>query len=305
MTIGAALTFEINSEGSLAGERFPPTLATTSSNGHCCLIFRVLHTMAETRKTGFLGTLTQPQDEKLRQFWTTLIQSWDPSYAGPAKKPSSESPKTHRRWYSLGRAPTEPTDAETSAIPANLLSTLKSLDAGPNELKTINSLLTKLPGDEIRSAYMTILKQDHPDGLCLRFLRAEDWDIPKAWIKFVTALHWRLKVYKVDEEVLMKGEEYALEQSRSTGNSAEKKDSQGFVHQLNTGKGHFHGVDKWDRPICIVRVRYHNANDQTEKGLNDYIVHCCETVRILQASPVETMVSRLQDWLFKIWRTLS
>jgi CRAL/TRIO, N-terminus. len=224
------------------------------------------------------------------------MQSWDSTIPGPdpARKSSvssSSTAKPHRRFFSLGRSQTQPTEEETTAIPPNLLSTLKSLDAGPNDIKTINRLLTKLPGDKLRSTLVTALKQDHPDALCLRFIRAEKWNIPKAWIKLVSALNWRANEYKVDEEVLLKGEEYHIEKSRQSGDPAEKKDSQGFVHQLKTGKGHFHGADKWGRPICIVRARTHNPSDQTLKGLNDYIIHCIETVRFLQVPPVETMVS--------------
>lgn len=220
------------------------------------------------------------------------MQSWDKSLEAPAAKDGdSASTKPQRKWFSLGRGPAPVTEEETAAIPPNLLSTLKGLDAGPNELRAINGLLKKFPGDEIRGAFFKMLKQDHPDGLLLRFLRAENWIVPKAWIKFVSALHWRVKEYRVDEEVVMKGEGYALRQARAKEDSAAKRDGEGFVAQLRTGKGHFHGADRWGRPLCVIRVRYHDPHAQTEKGLNDYIVHCSETARLLQTAPVETMVS--------------
>lgn len=250
----------------------------------------------ENSAPGYVGRLDASQQEKLHHFWRILMQSWDSTIPGPdpARKSSVSSngtTKSHRRFFSLGRSQAQPTEEDTAAIPANLLSTLKSLETGPNEIKTINSLLKKLPGDKLRSTLVTVLKQDHPDALCLRFIRAEKWNIPKAWIKLVSALNWRVNEYKVDEEVLLKGEEYQLEKSRQSGDSAETKDGQGFMHQLKTGKGHYHGADKWGRPLCIIRVRTHNPNDQTQKGLNDYIIHCIETVRFLQVPPVETMVN--------------
>ncbi|KAJ5300626.1 uncharacterized protein N7443_005628 [Penicillium atrosanguineum] len=248
----------------------------------------------ENSAPGYVGRLDASQQEKLHQFWRILMQSWDSTIPGPdpARKlsvSSSGTTKPHRRFFSLGRAQTQPTEEETTAVPPNLLSTLKSLGAGPDEIKTINTLCQRLPGDKLRAALISALKQDHPDALCLRFIRAEKWNIPKAWIKLVSALNWRVNEYKVDEEVLLKGEGYHLEKSRQSGDSIEKKDGQGFVHQLKTGKGHYHGADKWGRPICIVRVRTHNPSDQTLKGLNDYIIHCIETVRYLQVPPVETM----------------
>jgi len=249
----------------------------------------------EKSAAGYVGRLDASQQDKLHQFWRILMQSWNFTIAGadPTRKSSVSNPatKSHRRFFSLGRSQTQPTEEETAAIPTNLLSTLNSLGADHNEIKTINSLLKRLPGDKLRSTLVTAIKQDHPDALCLRFIRAEKWNVPKAWIKLVSALNWRVNEYKVDEEVLLKGEEYHLEKSRQSGDSTEKKDSEGFVHQLRTGKGHFHGADRWGRPICIIRVRMHNPSDQTQKGLNDYIIHCIEMVRYLQIPPVETMVS--------------
>lgn len=243
--------------------------------------------------SGHVGNLTIDQERRLKQFWTVLLQSWDLNFSGTdlsAPVTTGDTPKGHRRWFSLSRSQTQLTEETYSAIPPRLFATLKGLSAGPNEFNAIQEILTKLSGDELRCAYLSILKQDHPDALCLRFLRAEDWNIPKGFIKFITALHWRVKEYKVDEQILAKGEQYAVEQSQKTDNSAEKKDAEGFVVQLHTGKGHFHGCDKWGRPICIVRVRLHDPNGQTEKALDDYVIHCIEMVRLLQVPPVETMV---------------
>ncbi|KAJ5679053.1 hypothetical protein N7462_007297 [Penicillium macrosclerotiorum] len=243
---------------------------------------------------GYVGNLDSSQEQKLHQFWRILIQSWDASIPSPdpARKSSISSnvpDKSHRRFFSFGRSQAQPTEEEISAIPANLHDTLKSLDAGAADLKSIGSLLIKLPGDQVRSAFLVILKQDHPDALLLRFLRAEKWNVPKAWIKFVSSLNWRVNEYMVDEEVMLKGEEHNLEKSRRETDSTDKKDGEGYVLQLNTGKGYFHGADKFGRPICVVRVRIHNPSEQTQKGLFDYIIHCIESVRFLQVPPVESM----------------
>ncbi|KAJ5881557.1 uncharacterized protein N7529_000229 [Penicillium soppii] len=245
-------------------------------------------------KSGYVGSLTESEGQKLRAFWRILMQSWNANTATPEeaaeKVKSNDSAKGHRRFFSLGRA-LEPklSEEETSAIPSNLLTTLNSLDAGPAELKTIQSLMLKLPGDKLRSALLTLLKQDHPDALLLRFLRAVKWNLPKAWIKLVAALNWRVNEYKVDEEVLLKGEAHAVDKSQQDGDSPEKKYGEGFILQATSGKGHFHGCDRWNRPIGIVRVRKHDPSAQTQKALNDYIVQCIETVRLLQVPPVETM----------------
>ena len=254
--------------------------------------------VANEISSGHVGNLTPLQQEKLREFWTILIQSWDASTIcspdGGAKSPVAPNDTAKPTWrrFSLTRSQTQPAEEETPGISTKFLSTLQSLDASPNETKAIQSLLSKLRGDELRLAYLTALKQEHPDTLLLRFLRAEKWNTLKAWIKFVAALNWRVNVYKVDEEVLLKGEEYALEESRKAESSVEKENGESFVIQLQTGKGHFHGVDKWGRPICIVRVRCHNPQSQSEKGLNDFIIHSIETARTMLSPLADSIVSQ-------------
>ena len=247
--------------------------------------------------SGYVGSLTPAEQEKLLQFWRILIQSWDPTLRSPdsSRSPSVSSPsgKSHRRLFSFSRAQAPATEEETASIPPNLLSSLKALDATPAELKSVSALLSKLPGEKLRAAYLTILKQDHPDAFVLRFIRAEKWNLPKAWIKLVAALHWRVNEYRVDEEVLLKGEGYAIEKARQTEDSTEKKDGEGFILQAQIGKGYFHGCDRLGRPLVVVRSRTHEPGAQTQKGLNDYIIHCIETGRILQVFPVESLVSIL------------
>ncbi|KAJ6114539.1 hypothetical protein N7486_000317 [Penicillium sp. IBT 16267x] len=241
---------------------------------------------------GYVGNLTPIQQEKLQQFWKILQQSWDPTLSSTdditSVANSSANPSGRRRFFSFSRPPTEPTDEELSTIPPNLLPSLKRLGAGAHELRAVQSLLTQLPGDKIRSAFLSMLKQDHPDALCLRFLRAETWDVPKAWVKFVRTINWRVNEFKVDD-MLFKGEEQAFINSKMEGDSIAKKDGEGFLLQAYTGKGHLHGIDIEGRPICIIRARTHQPGAQTTKGLNDYIIQLIEVVRLLMIPPVETM----------------
>lgn len=246
-------------------------------------------------ESGYVGNLDPMQEKKLQQLWKILLQSWNVEIAAlESDQASSISPqsgsKKSRRVFSVSRSPVPPTETELARIPANLLATLETLGAGPVELKAVGSLLVKVPGDKLRSAFLTLLRQDHPDAFLLRFLRAEKWDVPKAWIKFVASLYWRSFEYRIDEEVLSKGEEYNWLRSQEEADTVSRKDGQSFMHQLKVGKGYLHGCDRAGRPICFVRVRTHYAGQQTQKGLFDYIMQGIETARLLQVPPVESMV---------------
>lgn len=248
--------------------------------------------------SGFVGSLTPPEEEKLLQFWKLLIQSWDPeltSSASGSRSPSVSSPseKSHRRFFSFGRSQPAPTEEETAAIPPNLLSSLKALDASPADLKAVSSLVSKIPGHQLRTAFLTILKQDHPDALVLRFIRAEKWNLPKAWIKLAAALHWRVNEYRVDEEILLKGEGFALEKATQAEESTEKKYGEELLLQTRLGKAYCHGRDKFGRPVCMIRVRKHEPGTQAQKVLNDYVIQSIENGRMLQVFPVESLVSEI------------
>ena len=94
----------------------------------------------------------------------------------------------------------------------------------------------------------------------------------------------------MDNDVMKNGEGHALKQSQSS-DPAEKKKGQEFLDQMRRGKSYLHGVDKFGRPICVVRVRLHRAADQSEETLERYTVYLIESTRMVLAPPVETAVS--------------
>jgi hypothetical protein len=244
-------------------------------------------TSIESIPTGHVGNLTQDQEAELQQLWTILLQSWDTSAEeARAKSPTQPSQPQHRRYFSLSRTPTQISEA---AVPSKLLASLKTMGMSGSEIKSIQQVLTKMTPAELRSAFLSMAKQDHPDALLLRFLRAEKWDLSKAFVKLVNAMVWRTKEVHVDENIVRNGELQAVQQSLNNDDS-EKKHAHDFLAQLRMGKSYLHGTDKHGRPICVVRVRLHHPGAQTEKGLNRYIVHQIETVRVLLVPPVETMV---------------
>ncbi|CAI7576752.1 unnamed protein product [Penicillium glandicola] len=176
----------------------------------------------------------------------------------------------------------------TPAHFSSLFSRLRELGVQEAEITSMENILSKLTPQEMCFAILKMIKQENPDSILLRFLRARKWDVGKAFSMMASNILWRKEV-EIDEEILPRGEEYALEQSRSfTVTSKEKKEGADFINQLKTGKGFLHGIDRDGRPVVYVRVKIHKPGAQSEEALERYIVHVIESTRLVLAPPVET-----------------
>jgi hypothetical protein len=173
---------------------------------------------------------------------------------------------------------------------ASLFAELRKLGVQDSEIKSMESILSRMTPQEMCFAILKMVKQEHPDSLLLRFLRARKWDIGKAFSMMASTILWR-KELEVDDEILPRGEEYALKQAHGSGSSAkEKKDGSDFINQLKMGKSFLHGFDREGRPVNYVRVKIHKPGAQSEETLERYIVHVIESTRLIVAPPVETGV---------------
>ncbi|KAJ0419211.1 CRAL-TRIO domain-containing protein [Aspergillus carlsbadensis] len=156
------------------------------------------------------------------------------------------------------------------------------------EIKSMEKILTKMSLAEMCFALLKMAKQEHPDSLLLRFLRARKWDVNKAFGMMANAIYWR-QTFGVDDDVVPKGELHAWQQAHDTSFSkAEQKEGKDFISQLEMGKSYLHGLDREGRPVNIVRVKLHKPGAQTAAALERYIVHVIESTRVLVAPPVET-----------------
>jgi hypothetical protein len=153
--------------------------------------------------------------------------------------------------------------------------------------KTFKAALAGTSPDDIRTAFWSMVKHDHPDALLLRFLRARKWDVNAALVMAGSALHWRAEDSKVDSDVILRGEEGMVNLTK-TGNAADKKEGEDFMQQIRMGKSYLHGVDKEGRPICYVRVRLHKPGEQSESSLERFTVYIIETARMFLRPPVDT-----------------
>jgi hypothetical protein len=250
---------------------------------------------------GHLGNLTAEQEVKLRSLWAITLKTFgvtDPS--APEKdaasiqetadivSPSSpEKEKKKKRLFSRKHDKDKASNGVDSAASSPGLSAVDDDKYG--QTKELHEILEKQAPEELRKAFWTMVKADHPDALLLRFLRARKWDVDKALAMLISTMHWRSAEMLVDEDVIKHGEGGAQEDSQSS-DKAVKKDGEDFLQQLRLGKSFLHGTDKEGRPICVVRVRLHKPGEQSERSMERYTVFVIETARLVLRPPVDTAV---------------
>lgn len=249
------------------------------------------HTMAASMPPGRPGALTADQEAKLKEMWLEVLEIFGVSHeehdksttadttSSTASTDSPDSKKKKKSKLSVFRR-----SSKSSADATN------GNDASDNDkhgqTKEFQQALASMSPEDIREAFWSMSKHDHPDALLLRFLRARKWDVHSAIIMAISTLHWRIKDVKVDEDIMRNGEEAAAKQTMPT----DKKEAEDFLTQLRMGKSFLHGTDLQGRPICYVRVRLHKPGQQSEASLERFTVYEIETTRMMLRPPVDTAV---------------
>ena len=249
---------------------------------------------------GFLGNLTADQEHKLKEFWAITLKTFGikdpsdingastarpvtPASAPQVADPSSAKKEKHGLFH---RKKKESVDSTGSPG----FSASSDTDDKYGQTKELQDILANSSPADLRAAFWSMCKKDHPDALLLRFLRARKWDVQKALAMLISTMHWRMNDQHVDDDIMFNGEGGAFRDSQSS-DAHIKKEGNDFLAQLRTGKSFLHGVDKEGRPCCFVRVRLHRGGEQSEKALERYTVYVIETCRLLLNPPVETAVS--------------
>ena len=261
--------------------------------------------MVKGVQPGRPGNLTAEQEVKLQEFWKAMLKVFGVPVPGAIGveaiddgventehdeadgTATGEKKKKRKGLFSRKRKDTK---NETDSI-----STTDS-DDKYGQTKEFHEALTSTRPEDLRKAFWSMVKCDHPDGLLLRFLRARKWDIEKALVMVVSTMHWRAEEMHVDDDIVRKGEGVAVKDSTSS-DPAVKKEGADFMAQLRMGKSFLHGIDKEGRPMCIVRARLHKQGEQSEPSLERYTVHVLESARLLLLPPVDTAVRMLYSLL--------
>ncbi|KAK5172880.1 phosphatidylinositol transfer protein csr1 [Saxophila tyrrhenica] len=240
------------------------------------------HTMAPNMPPGRPGNLTADQETKLKEMWLAVLEVFgvahEPSQSNGTATPSDstttpDKKKKKSRLSLLGKKDKHDADGVDN-------------DKHGQTREFQQALASQSP-EALREAFWSMSKHDHPDALLLRFLRARKWDVQAALVMMISTMHWRSTEMHVDDDIMIKGEETALKESKSA-NAAEKKEGDDFMAQLRMGKSFLHGCDKEGRPCCWVRVRLHRQGEQSERSLERFTVYTIETARMMLRPPVDT-----------------
>ncbi|KAK6069600.1 CRAL/TRIO domain-containing protein [Seiridium cupressi] len=253
---------------------------------------------------GRVGNLTPEQEEKLFELWKLIFQicgvedesaletatnDTPASLQGRTSTNSSEKPKKEKKRLGLFKKKDKKDKETASEKTAHSLEGIKENDPedkyGHN--KIFQETLANRSPESIRASLWAMVKMDHPDQLVLRFLRARKWDVQKALVMLVSTMKWRQDA-KVDDDIMVNGEEYFLLQEQQGATEKDKKFAKDFLDQMRMGKSFSHGIDKEGRPTTVVRARLHRAGDQSEESLERYTVYLIETNRYMLSAPVDT-----------------
>lgn len=262
--------------------------------------------MAGTSLSGRPGNLTPEEEAKLREMWTATFKVFGVPILSETKNGDTLSTngsesveqaeqrsgagtmgsekKKKKRVTLFGRkhhddTSTENVDGATAA---------DGIDKY-GQAKAFHKVLDSQSPEDLRKAFWSMVKHDNPDSLLLRFLRARKWNVQNALIMLVATMHWRLQEMNVDDDIIIRGEGGAIEDSASS-NLAVKKEGEDFLAQMRLGKSFLHGTDREGRPMCFIRVRLHKQGQQTESSLERFTVYTIETARYLLASDIDTAV---------------
>ncbi|KAL2828968.1 hypothetical protein BDW59DRAFT_40212 [Aspergillus cavernicola] len=263
-------------------------------------VIDTLTTMSTEAAPGTVGNLTPEQGIKLQEFWVLLFKVCGVQMEGieeteerPVTPVQEKKQQPKRRFGFWGGGGGQQQNDSASVKSANGVSsglanlTITDGDDKFGTSKEFQKALAEIKPEEMRMAFWSMVKQDNPDSLLLRFLRARKWDVKKALMMLISTIRWRLVDSKVDSDIMKNGEHFALEQIEN-GTPTEKTKAEEFMKQFRLGKSFLHGVDKSGRPICVVRVRLHRSSDQSTEALERFTVFTIESARMLLAPPVET-----------------
>ncbi|OQO01727.1 hypothetical protein B0A48_12764 [Cryoendolithus antarcticus] len=251
--------------------------------------------MAAQTLPGRPGNLTPDQEVKLKEMWSQLLDIYGVTSSntnGGSSRPSLDTPTTGTSTPTtkpkkrLGLFGSKKDKSDPSTANGSASEGADNDKHGQN--REFAAAIASTSPEELHQAFWEFVKMDNPDALLLRFLRARKWDVHAAIVMMVSTGQWRTKEMHVDDDIMLRGEAWAVREAAQGKTAQEKKEGEDFLAQLRMGKSFLHGIDKEGRPCCYVRCRLHRGGEQTEKSLERFTVYTIETARLLLRPPVDT-----------------
>lgn len=237
---------------------------------------------------GHVETLTEEQERKLKLVWTYLLTFFGYKLALPepraisrrsttnsvlsAKMESSTKSKGLFGRFRKSHKKTESIEKLERVISHPSTDASSKEDAGGR----IHYAFKGLNSDDMNKAFWGFLRQDTPDNLVLRFVRARKWDVDKSLVMMTDTMKWRCYEGKPDK-ILCSGELGCVE-----------NDKPGVIYQFQLGKCIIRGHDRKGRPIAMVRARKHHSSDQTPEEIEIYTLLIIEYARLMLNEPIDT-----------------
>ncbi|KAJ1776624.1 phosphatidylinositol transfer protein csr1 [Coemansia sp. RSA 2523] len=225
-------------------------------------------------KSGVYDNLSPIEENLLADLWERFLDALDtplaavPSDAIVRPIEYDEEADRKRAQHTQDTAPFEVFEGcmfnETVADKCTQLGIVSEAGADGELVPPYES---QISDETLGSALWAVVREDHPDVLLLRFLRARKWDVDKAFKMAVAAIKWR--VHERVEEIIWYG------------------DTHNDASLMWKGVSYAHGKDRLGQPIVWSGSCLHHQKDQSYPQLKRYLIWMMETLRTLLVTPVE------------------
>lgn len=220
----------------------------------------------------------------LKQTWAIILKLFGYAYDS-ASFQDLENPVnfvSSKSKYAL------PNISSTSIVPdcpvptQKTVNAFRALNGTSNVLRGIFDTSAKPPKAEVYSrilkynpavlhqALIASLRNDHPDNVILRFVRARKFKLQPIIEMAAHALDWKSTSHLVDKW--------------TSGGDAElafSKKHPGIIKAFEMKKAYLRGTDKHGGPICVIRVKKHFGSDCAAKDFEIFICLFIEWSRLV------------------------
>ncbi|PKI82360.1 hypothetical protein MVES1_003511 [Malassezia vespertilionis] len=221
--------------------------------------------LGETIQEGFTGNLSLHQEAQLKGFYRRMFELAEQNVERSEQLDKAGGPKAAQTG----------TELESNTVSKNAP---KDKDGAKKaaELQAVENAVAKYGGPYLRNAFWNAVQVDSPDMTILRFMRARNFDIDRAFGMAISCNQFRLDM-NIDE-IMFKGE-------------LGLKDVPGFLNQFRRGISYIEGnTDNNELPIYFIHVARHFTNAQKPETLQQFVLMAMEYCRYLYTPPTEKVV---------------